>query len=189
MIQIAWILIACTFAILIAEFIYFRNQHAECQKYPFFKLRDDIISEITKSEKPDEILKTYDLVNGAIHRLNTFNFRFFADVMASSIHKMLEEGYKYNFDFSKKPSAKKIDLHPLDKRFLDLILDTAKKNSILLRLSMTRLGGRLLITATIPVGFSRFMKNHPELFKRKVDTMRDYAVTRSILNEAHVAHC
>lgn len=168
---------------------YFRQQALECEKYPFFKLRDEIVLEIALSDNPKNLESLYSRVNAVIQQLKIFDLSFFSDAAALSMQRHLERGLACNFNQAKLEEIRKefSDIPDIERRFFHLILDTAKQNSLLLSLCMSKFGYKMFLSFNAFHGLIRFLKAHPEIFKKKeVETVR-VAETYCILNAALAA--
>jgi hypothetical protein len=181
-----WMLIVAALMVILVQSIYFHRQRKMTEKYPFYSLRDEVIWLLVSGNGDTKtLMPIYDRINAAVNELRRFNFRFYAGAMAAFVHHVVEEGYKYGFDptkdWNKGWAEKREPLHPLIKQFAGLIIQTARRNSFLIQLSMTRFGRRILLTATLPIALNRFVQNHPE-FMKKLRASRDYAAAEKILS-------
>jgi hypothetical protein len=164
---LAILLLSVSAALLLYELRYFRRQKRVCQKYPFFKLRDDIIWAIVSEENGERYVSLYEKLNRLIERLKVLNFTFYSEVIASVLSKQLDEAYQNGFKLPSKQSKSEVpQFDEFTKRLVNLAVFTAKQNSLLLRLALTRLGYRLFVTAAITRALIRFLRTHPELFKK-----------------------
>jgi hypothetical protein len=183
MIMIAWMLVVATVIVLSWQFAYFHRQKRECEKYPFFELRDEVVLRLVQEGDKKPLLEVYRQINSAVHELHRFDIRFFAGAMASFVHELAENGYRCGFDQSKDWTGKREAIPPLTRQYAQLVIKTARANSFLIRFAMTRLGTRLFMKASIPVAFMRLVKNHPELYRRLLAS-RDYARARVMMEAA-----
>ena len=142
--------------------IYFRKQKATCQKYPFFLLRDKIILAIAKAEKHESLMETYDLINFIAARLkvSTFGVKFFVDVMAEKLSCLIERDYQLALK-SPMHEIERIELNPFEEELAKLLLAAARANNYLLRISMTKIGFRILLLLITVKGFYQIAKRHP----------------------------
>lgn len=188
MTSIALLLIAASFAVVVWQITYFSQQRNECQKYPFYKLRDDIVWHLATSSHDNNNLETYDRVNRVISRLKYFNFAFHTELITRIAHDVLEDGYKCDFDPSRmgrKDNARAPT--PFEARFMRLVVRTGRMNSVLIRLSTTRFGYVLLITGSLPRALIRFHRNHPEVMSRcfnRVRTLRRYSMVNQLVTQS-----
>lgn len=185
MILFGWILVAFTVVVIGFQILYFHNQKRITEKYSFYSLRDEVIWLLVNDDGDKQtLISIYGRINAAVNELRRFNFRFYAGAIAAFLHHVVEEGYKRGFDPNKGWASgmveKQNELHPLIKQFAKLIIATARANSLLIRISTTKIGRRILLTATIPIALSRFVQNHPD-FMKKLRASRDYAVAGQIL--------
>lgn len=147
------IVLATTVAILIPA-AYFRRQRHQCRKYPFFKLRDRVVLAMVEADDPEPLRESYDRVNFVIEKLHHFDLRFFFDVMTSVIEDAIRDAYEKALQ--KKEAKMELTLNQYDLNFLSLLVKSARSNSLLIRLAMTRFGLMILF----PPGFLRFIVNH-----------------------------
>ncbi|MGB7991815.1 MAG: hypothetical protein WCF44_20625 [Candidatus Methylophosphatis roskildensis] len=157
---------------------YFRAQKEQCEKYPFFELRDEVIWELVHSGESPALSELYSAINSIIHNLNHFDLKFFAKALTFTMHHGLERQYCGSPADWKREREQ---MHPLMVRCLGLIVATAREHSVLVRLALTKHGSRILMTASVPVVIMRFLKDHPEIFER-AKVQRDIAVAGSIIN-------
>lgn len=178
MIAFGWFLIAVTLIVVVAQLLYFRRLRKQCEKYPFFILRDEVIEALLTEGATPELLRTYEVSNRLVNELSKFNFRYHAKAMTDFIHSLVEEAYSAGFD-PKMVARRAAKLHPLQVKLGRQIINTASKNNFLINLAITPIGTRLLMRATFPVVWIRFLRNHPEL-ERKLRATKEYAQARFI---------
>jgi len=167
---IVWILISISFFSIFLQWRYLKKQKKQCKKYPFYKLRDKVIMEIITSNNPNNYIDLYEYTNWVIEKLKKFNFIFYSDVVIKVFHNILEEAYKNNWKIDDELINRLKNENqsgPLFREFIELILDTAKANSLLLKLSMTKLGYRIFFTTHVFKAASMFIKEHPEYTTKK----------------------
>jgi hypothetical protein len=174
------LLLVITFIHIYLQSKYIKKQREECQKYPFYKLRDEIVWKIITAREYKKYLGIYDQVNGAIGKLKSFNFSFYSNVIETTFSVILELAYKNNFKPTKEVirRIKEFKLTPFQQNFANLIFKTAKENSLSLRLAMTKFGYRILFTPNFIKAVIKFLKRHPEFLKKnrdKVNTIRNYS--------------
>lgn len=176
----ALLIILITFVPIVISYLYFRKQKELCEKYPFFALRDNIIWEMIKAGNTECIQKSYEKVNFVAKKLKDLNFGFvfFMEAMAASLGDLIEEKYREALrDFSIKHCPLELDL--FDKELAMLIIDAARKNSLLLRFAMTKTGFRILFFPLLGRAVYQFMRRHPNFFKNRraeIRMMQKYSV-------------
>lgn len=173
------IILTITIATIYYPHRYFWNEKKKAEKYPFFKLRDELIYAITTMDNFKEYKCTYELVNDAIEYHKSFDFKFFFNLMTNHFGSIFEEGYQKAMNKNQSfidPENQKIDeLNEFDKRFILLVLKAARNNSLLLKIAMTKFGVWLLVTPLIVNCLIRFFRKHPELMP-KLKVVRRYSV-------------
>ena len=188
MTTVSILLVFSSLSLIVWQAVYFRRQRNKCQKYPFYKLRDDIVWHLATSDPGRHGLDVYDLVNWSISRLKYFNFAFHAEMITQITHAFIEKGYNGGFDPTQfKRQEKPFELQPFESRFVRLVLSTARNNSILIRLSTTHFGYVVLIAGSFPRAFSRFRCNHPELLRRDfshIKTLRQYSMVNHLVAQS-----
>ena len=159
-----FLIIAISLAPCIYAWLFFRKQKAICQKYPFFSLRDKIILEIVNSDTPEPLMKTYDLINfvAAKLKVSIFGIKFFVDVMAEKLSSMIEKQFQLALK-SPLHEIEKVKLNKFQKELAELILMAARKNSLLLKIAMTRIGFRILFLPIAIKGCYQILKRHRHL--------------------------
>jgi hypothetical protein len=157
----ALIILVITFIPIIFSYLYFRKQKTICQKYPFFRLRDQVIWKMVTSENVTELQDQYQTANCVARKLDQLNFglQFFISAMTDHLHKLIDDKYKEALGVPVQHCSLK--LNEFDKELLSLIIYAAKRNSLLLRFAMTSVGYRLLYFRAIYL----FFKRHPNLLK------------------------
>lgn len=182
------LLILASFSVIVWEITFFRRERNQCQKYPLYKLRDDIVWHLATTDYTSDDIDVYERVNWAISRLRYFNFRFYAEVITQIIHGFIEDGYKCDFNPEQlKRQQKRIELPIFAARFVSLVLRTARTNSLLIRVSMTRSGYMALFAGNLPRAFARFRGNHPELFRRdysRIETLQQFSMVNHLTQNA-----
>src|SRR5438105_1360137 len=164
MIFFGWLLIGATGAVIVGQFLYFRRQRMICEKYPFYLIRDEIIWLLVSDGDKEKLLPLYERINSAVNELGAYGLRFHAEAFVFFLQEVLEEAYRCGFDpkkdWARTQRMREMEkyMHPLLKRFVVLLIQTARNNSFLLRLAMTRLGSRILLTVTLPVVLLKFLQ-------------------------------
>ena len=179
-----FIILAATFTPITISFFYFRKQKAICHKYPFYALRDKVVWEIIRAGSNPEIETSYKKVNYVAQKLKEFNFgfMFFMETMTDLLGDVIEKKYREALE---EPSLEKcsLEINPLDKELAILVIDAAKKNSILLRSAMTKAGFRILFWPLLVRAIYKVIKKHPTLLQNRrsqFKTIQKYSV---------LAHC
>ena len=156
---------------------FFARQRQQTQKYPFYRLRDEIVWQLATEERPSEdTLMVYNRLTVAIEKLKVFNFRFYSDTVALVLEDVIEESVKSDWDSTKRRAP--APLSPLWAKFIRLILDTARQNSLLLRLAMTRLGYHVLVVANLPRAIMRYRRKHQTIDFSRLETAQKFSVAR-----------
>lgn len=173
-------LIPCLYA-----WIYFKKQKSICQKYPFFLLRDKIILAIVNTDKHEELMKSYELVNYVAKKLKVsmFGVKFFVDVMAEKLSSLIEKYFQLAL---KSPihEIEKIRLNEFDRELAELVMTAAKKNNWLLMFAMTRIGFRIMFLPVTIKGCYRILKRHPYLVNNFFGRYTRAAQRYSFLSQA-----
>jgi hypothetical protein len=177
---ISLIILSASFYSIWLQYRFFSMQKRKCQKYPFFRLRDKIILSIVQSEDSKSNLEIYKHVNGIIEKLKFLSFSFYSEALTVYFGKIIEDVYRNNSSFCPSSAAKlsEVTITEFEKEFIYLIIHTAKENSLALRLSMSKIGYRLLVTSSLIKALKRFLANNPEMLakkRKKLATMRDYS--------------
>jgi hypothetical protein len=121
------------------QYRYCRKEKIECQKYQFFRLRDEIIWDAISKGKKSSISPTYERVNWAIKNFKGLGLNFFSDLLGHTLWEVFEEAKRHGFkdkDSIRKALEKKLP-DEFYFQYLRIVLLTAQKNSIPLRLAMT----------------------------------------------------
>jgi hypothetical protein len=179
-----FIILAITFVPIVASYLYFRKEKETCQKYPFFALRDKIVWELIKSENSTELQDCYRRVNLIAQKLKelNFGFLFFMEIMTIVLSRLIENKYR---EALKKPLVQhcSLELNKFERELATLIIDAARKNSVLLRFAMTHMGFYFLFFPLWIRAKNRFFENNSYLFenrKSRIKTIQQYSV---------LAHC
>lgn len=177
----AFIILAITFIPIILSLLYFRREKEKCSKYNFLALRDKIVWEIIYNGRNEQILESYKRANIVSKKLKEldFGFLFFVETMVDCLEKIIEGEYKKALGGSSFKSPCLDNLNQYDKQLTTLITTAARKNSLLLRISMTKFGYRVLFFPLVGRAMYRLIKHHPNLFKKqrsKIKTIQEYAV-------------
>lgn len=150
---------------IIASWAYFRKQKRKIQKYPFFKLRDDIIWAMVESDDPSQYQRTYTLVNASIGKLKHLDFSFFSAFVTELYSHYLENEYReaVGLDGQAYPEW---EPSKYDLQFVKLMVSTARENSFLLRVGMTNFAYRFIFAPSIIRGIKKFLRKHPETLQK-----------------------
>ena len=186
------IAIIAAFGLIISDIRYYRKQTDNCKKYPFYKLRDKIVLKIAESKDPQQYVEIYELTNFVqlkLEKLN-FGFLFYSEVLSRFFHRLIEKAYENDWridDDLIREMREECQIPPFGKELIDLIFETARKNSLMLRIAMSKFGYKLFCTAQLIRAIRRFLINHPEFHQKvrsnRVKTIQGY----SYLNQLRVA--
>ncbi len=146
------------FALLYFEYRYFKYQKKECEKYAFYKVRDNIISDIILNGK-SEYYKDYVKINNSIRNFRAIDFKFYSKATATALDSIIEQLY------NKKPDINNPKLKHW-KEFVLLMISYGRKNSFLIRLVTTKKGKKIFLYTHFITAIIRFIKKHPELLKK-----------------------
>jgi hypothetical protein len=107
--------------------------------------------------------------------------------MSTAFNKILEKAYNRDFELDDEllNQIKEEELTPFHGQLIKLILETAKENSLLLRASMSNLGYKILFTTHLIKAVIKFLRKHPEAFKKRRDhvkTMRNYSYMNHLVD-------
>ena len=172
--------IIAAFGLILSDIRYLRNQFDRCKRYPFYRLRDKIILKIAESEESEQYMEMYDLTNFVLSKLDKFNFGFlfYSEVLTRAFQNLIEKAYQNEWridDDLIKKMREECPIPPFGEEFRDLLLETAKKNSLLLRFAMTKTGYKLLCATQFIRAIRRFFIGHPELYNKvKTDRVKTY---------------
>ena len=156
----ALLLIIASFWIIFRDWKFYKKQKKKCNTYPFYKLRGEIVSNIILTGDYDKYKGIYEISNDIISHLKKFNFRSFTYALDNFLMNFLEKKYK-GIDHKKPEMCK------YSKQLAKLIMVQAKKNSLLLRITLSDLGFYIIIPIITFKVFLRFIDRHPDLLERK----------------------
>jgi hypothetical protein len=177
----SFIILAITFIPIIASLWYFHKEKEACSKYPFLALRDKIVWEIITAGRNEQLQASYkraNLVSKKLKELN-FGFLFFVETMATVFEKIIANEYKKALGGESIKLQCLENLNEFDKELTTLIMAAARKNSLTLRISMTKIGYHVLFFPVAGRTIYRLIKHHPNLFKKqrsKIKIIQKYAV-------------
>jgi len=179
---IAILIMLASFILMVRQHLYFRVQKRKVQKYPYFKLRDQIISAIIDSKDYNKYESIYELVNITVTRLKLFKFSFYSIALDEYLKTILHRAVLNNFEVTEE-TFKTYDSNsilPEAKALGQLLINSARQNSWLLWLATTKIGFNIFVT-------SKLIKHIIQLFrdKLKVDkigSQYDVAQKYSYLN-------
>lgn len=181
---VAWVVVLFAVKAIRDSWLHARKQRLQTQKYPFYRLRDEIVYSLATSETTEVDEKTYRLVNSTIGKLRKFDFKFYSFMTAKFLDALFEEGYKcdFNEDIEKTLSRlRQTNLSKYEREYASLVVGAAKQNSILLRLAMTKVGYRILFNVQIYAAIIRLTRRHSDW----ASTLREYSViNRNIRSSA-----
>lgn len=178
MLIISIFLIIATVVFILYQSLFFRKEKRVIQKYPFYKLRDEIVWKLITSKEDEKYLDIYDIVNKSIGLLKKYNYSFYSEVISSFFDFLLEEAYKDNYSINSKliEKAKEMEVTPYHKKFITLVFHVAKENSFLVKLAMSKIGFKIFVTSKFIKAVVKFLEKHPDIFEKrskKVKTLRD----------------
>lgn len=181
---IALIILALTSIPIIFSYSYFRKQREVCQKYPFFRLRDQIVWKMLTLENTTELQDHYQTANWVAKKLKelNFGFLFFISAMTDYLHELIDEKYKKSLGVPIQHCS--LELSEFDKELAGLIIRAAKRNSLLLLCAMTSVGYRLLFFPLSIRAIYLFLKRYPNLFKKRrlqIKTIQKYSLLSNCL--------
>lgn len=153
----AVLILVVTFVSIYVPATFYHKEKKKCQKYAFYRLRDDVIWAIATIDEPQRYIESYDRINAVVSFLHRLTLRSFlgaqAEMLANILTEALVEG--------KEPSPPRMpELNEFDERYLDLTLEAAKKNSLLLRFAMTKAGYQFFKAPIFVSGFMKFKRRH-----------------------------
>lgn len=168
----AFMIVGITFVVIIIMERYHYVQRRKIRKYDLYKLRDEVIWEIASNKPSKKLIESYGRINATIKNLHRFNFRSFANVLKDGIDDSLEASYQ---ELSgKAASSKEREINNYNIALIHEVLKAARKNSLLLRLAMTRFGYLVLFTCFSVTGIAKLFARHPDLWT-KLTTMKEYS--------------
>lgn len=154
---IAVLILVVTFASIYIPSRFYRNEKRKCQKYAFYRLRDDVIWAIVTTDEPQRYVESYDRINSVVSFLHRLTLRSFLGAQASMLADMLTEALVEGKESS---PPRVLEFNEFDERYLDLTLEAAKKNSLLLRFAMTKAGYQFFRAPIFVGGFMKFTRRH-----------------------------
>lgn len=69
----AFLIVITTAVAILVPAAYFRRQRRQCRKYPFFRLRDQVILAMVHADDAEPLRESYDRVNFVIERFHRFD--------------------------------------------------------------------------------------------------------------------
>jgi hypothetical protein len=107
--------------------------------------------------------------------------------MSAVFGKILEKAFKRDYELDEEllNEIKEEELTPFHTQFMKLTLRTARENSLLLRISMSRFGYEFLFTTHFIKAVIKFLREHPEVFKKRrehVKTIRNYSYMNHLVD-------
>lgn len=162
--------IAVALALVVRSIAYLRAQKRVCREYPFFRFRDEVIWMLVQGNRSKKCLALYKMANFMIKRHEHYSFAYFNRVARGISERIfaIEPGDHEAL----RRLMKKIDpTDPVEQKaaeLLKLLLVSARQNSLLMRLAMTKLGFWLLFSF-------HFIRGIRRLGKEKADTIEFYS--------------
>ena len=173
MVSAIFIFLVTVVAILVPA-VYLRRQRQQCRKYPFFRLRDQLTMAMVNVDDPMSLCESYWRVNFVIEKLNDFDLDFFMDVMIRTIEGVIREPYEKAIQ--KKESRMDLNLNQYDIRLLSLLVESARSNSLLLLIAMTRFGLLLLFPPAFIRGVLHLILNYWPRMQFRVRALKGYGL-------------
>ena len=159
---IAVIVMVTALLVIIIQSRFFRRKKRKLQKFPYFKLRDEIVWAIIDSQNCPKYDRIYATVNSTIENLRILNFSFYSKALERYLNLVFERAVRNNFEFTEdtfkiyNPS----ELTKEEKKLGKLLIDTARENSLWLRLATTKLGFKIFVTSKFIQSLIRFVNKH-----------------------------
>lgn len=166
-------------AVIIIQYNFFKKQKRKIQKYPYFKLRDEIISQIVKTEDFERYEPIYSLVNSTVNLIKYFNFSFYSDALGRYLNTLVEKVAESNFEYTEEalrhleprkfsPEAQKLGV---------LLVKSARQNSWLLWLATTKIGFEFFVTSKLFTTVLRFIINNwqSNKYQPQYDVVKGYS--------------
>jgi hypothetical protein len=152
---------------------FFREQRRKCQKYQFYKLRDEMVWEIINSDDPQHYAESYERINDSVGILHQFTLRLFLRAQAERFANYLTEAL---IERREPTLARKwADLNDFDKRYLELLGKTAQQNSLLLRFAMSKVGYKFFTAPVLISGYMKFSRRHRVKVVGRIKTAKVYS--------------
>ena len=155
---------------------FFRTQKKICDTYPFYRLRDRVVWSIAQQgEVTPEYERIYRLLNRIVHHTDRLGWRFISEVAQEVVHAVLE-----GRQAGEQPTPLEIDL-------VKLVVGSARSNSLLVRLALTRFGPIFLMYPILKACYLHFRARNPtghSVFVERVETVRR---VRRLNRWSHVA--
>lgn len=146
------VIVGVVTACLVPAEVYFRRQKQICGKYAFYELRDRVVRQLLH-DPSDENRRFYNLINQLVHRAERFNFWFFSNAVEEFVTSVLEGRGSLE-------ELKSIQLTPLQRELATTILETGRKNSLMVRIVLTRAGTLLLLWPVMRACFRYFWRRY-----------------------------
>ncbi|HKI99697.1 MAG TPA: hypothetical protein VKB51_14580 [bacterium] len=159
------------FAILCAVFVqvwfahrYYRQQKRICGTYPYYRLRDEIAWQMIQDPTTaNEREGLYSLTNRIVHHTDSFGWQFLSEVVQDLTRAILEHR-----DIPRTPA-------PLEVELVDLVIASARANSVAVRLALTNWGRIVLLLPVARACYHHYRSKHPGKengLTRRVETVR-----------------
>lgn len=179
---IALVVMIASVGFIVFQFHYIKKKNKEIQRYPYFHLRDIIIHSIYSSKDPKKYNSIYELVNFSINNLKLFKYNNYSKAIDRYLNAFFEELVANDFVIINR--HQEYDrLLPEEKKFGELLIQTARKNSFLLRLAMSELGFNIMFTYKIaPRLFKSLVKYiSSDKFRPQYETARKVSYLNRIM--------
>lgn len=166
-------------AVMIVEYKFFKKQRRKIQKYPYFKLRDQIISAIVESKDPSKYDSIYSTVNFTVNLIKYFNFNFYSAALERYLSTIIKRAAKANFVFNEETLRiyEPSEISAEAKELGELLIKSARENSLLLRLAMTKIGFNILFTSKFIKSIIIFLINkwNSDKFETQYEVIKGYS--------------
>gem|GEM_PF-5091667 len=157
----------------IYQFNFIRKKRKEIQRYPYFQLRDEIIMSIYEEKDPHKFNSVYELVNFSINNLKHYKYNTYSKAIDRYLNTFFDNFVRNNFIIVDKNNDYE-KLSPQEKKIGELLINTAKENSFLLRLATTKLGFNIMFTYKFIPRLIRTILKHidSDKFRPQFETVR-----------------
>jgi hypothetical protein len=145
----------------------FLREKRICATYPYYRLRDEVIWEILSDPaRASGKESLYTTLNKIVHHTDRFGWRFLSVAVKEVTVAVLENGKRTRT--AERPE-------PLELALVSLVVASAKKNSLAVRLALTKFGRVLLLYPVTKACYEHFWKQRPDnlnMVTRRIETVR-----------------
>jgi hypothetical protein len=142
-----------------------------CNVYPYYRLRDKVVWQMLQEpSKAPEKLRLYEVLNKVVHHTDTFGWKLLSEVVQDVTHAVLEH--------RQAPKAPQ----PLEVALVDLVIKSARANSLIVRLALTKAGRFVLLFPIARACYQHYRSRYPGregAFTRRMETVRRVRRLRS----------